>query len=606
MEAASREVLVTRARIVGIAVLGVILVGAVVGTGVSLLSCGQTLDDTNFRDALPVPRPKIVVIGIDGADWNVIRPLIDQGRMPALASLVREGASGDLESIPPMNSPALWTTMATGVGRERHGIRDFVYKTPGSYSQPTVNSTIRERLALWNIFSGLGYEVGVLNWYASWPAEEVNGFLVSDRLGTLGPESEGGTYPPWEHFQDVLSPGKLPLSEPFPIVNRLAELAAAEPTVDPALAYLFEPKSSVPGLNKAAAEDVYVYRAGKQLYDLYRPDFYAIYFKGIDAVSHFFWRYHEPDPEVYGEVEEEGVRLFGPLVNEYYVFTDQLIGGLLEILDEETTVLVVSDHGFRSFGRPDNMIFDLDRLFSMMGMLEFEDPSLEGDRSARRVRMAGSQLYNHEGTNIVMPLGERDRAVYLNVAGRDPEGVIEEASWKRVRGEIKRRLEALRTDLGTPVFSEVRINEHEADGPVQEPDLYLRCDRDIAFDYDVIIDGEKHSLVDLFLWEYREISGGHREQGIFLARGPSIEPGARVRAATVLDIAPTVLDLAGAPVPRDFEGRVLREILRGRDRREPLYVTSYEDLVPRHTPPLETPPLDPEERERLRALGYTQ
>jgi predicted AlkP superfamily phosphohydrolase/phosphomutase len=305
-------------------------------------------------------------------------------------------------------------------------------------------------------------------------------------------------------------------------------------------------------------------------------------------------------------VGEEGLRLFGPLVTEYYELTDRLIGGLLEILDEETTVMVLSDHGFRSFGRPDNLIFDLDRLFSMMGLLEFEDPSRAGDRSARRVRMAGTRLYNHEGTNIVSPLGERDRAVYLNVAGRDPEGLIDEASWKRVRSEIKKRLAALRTDLGTPVFSEIRINEHGDDGPVQQPDLYLRCNRDIAFDYDVIIDGEAYSLIDLFLWEYREISGGHREQGIFLARGPSIEPGARVRSATLLDIAPTVLDLAGAPVPRDFEGRVLREISSRSGRREPLYVTSYEDLLPRRASRVEDPSPDPELRERLRALGYTQ
>jgi hypothetical protein len=208
---------VTRTRIVGIAVFCVILIGAAVGIGVGLFPAGRTLDAATLHDALPFPRPKVVVIGIDGADWNVIRPLIDRGRLPALASLVREGATGDLESIPPMNSPALWTTVATGVGRERHGIRDFVYKTPGSYSQPVVNSTIRERLALWNILSELGYKVGVLNWYASWPAEEVNGFVISDRLGTLGPETEAGTYPPWERLANVLSPDKLPPPEPFAI-----------------------------------------------------------------------------------------------------------------------------------------------------------------------------------------------------------------------------------------------------------------------------------------------------------------------------------------------------------------------------------------------------
>lgn len=570
-----------------------IIVVAVLAAAWTAYGCGgggeETTDLATVVASIPRPAPKIVLIGLDGADWNVARPLMEDGRLPVLSSFVANGASGDLRSLEPMLSPALWTTVVTGVGPERHGIHDFVFKQPGTYAQPIVNSSLRERLALWNIFSGLDMTVGVVDWYATWPAEPVNGFIVSDRIKTLGAEGEGVTYPAFAELGEALA-NPPPLGQ-FPALERLKRGGDPLPA----------------GLDKALREDLYRYRLAKGLYRDHRPDFFAFYLKGLDAVGHFYWKYYDPDEETFGEVDQRDVARLGSIIPEYYELCDQLLGDFLEILDDGATVLIVSDHGFRSFGRPDSLIFDLDRLFALMGLLEFEDPATAADRSHREIRMAGTRAYTHEGTKIVSAFGRRDRPVYLNVAGRDPEGVIDADGWREARADIVTRLESLRTDLDTRVFSYVRVNDGAADGAAQqEPDLYLRVNPEIAFDYDVMIDGRPHSLADVFFWEYGNISGTHRQDGILVARGPSIRPGVEVEGAGLLDIAPTILHLAGAPVPGDLDGKVLRSMLVEHDGDDRVRVASYEGMIGREYSPVDTSPIDEEYRNRLRALGYVQ
>jgi len=542
---------------------------------------------------MPRPASKVVLIGLDGADWSVLQPLMDQGRMPVLSSLTDQGSSGELLSIEPMISPALWTTVVTGVEPEQHGIRDFVYKQPGQYAQPIVTSSVRRRLALWNILSGLGLRVGVVDWYATWPAEPVNGFIVSDRIHTLGPETEGVTHPPFASLQTTLASTLLPPLDRLPAIGALKSGFETLPH----------------DLEKALEDDLKRYEMARKLYEAQRPDFFAFYLKGIDAVGHFYWKYYRPDANVYGEVNPRGTEQFGEVIPRYYELCDQLLGDFLGRLDDETTVVVISDHGFRAFGRPDSLIFDIDRLFSMMGLLEFEEPTEAGLRSSRKIRISATQAYAHDGTKIVSTFGERDRPVYLNVAGRDPDGLIPADALARTRSEIRSRLLELRTDLGSHVFSSVQIND-DSIGPdgQQQPDLYLRVNREIAFDYDLLLDGVAHSLYDLFLWEYGDINGTHRPQGILVARGPEVRAGSVIDTARLIDVAPTLLYLAGAAVPRDFSGRVLEELFEdgsrvtGRSR-----LASYEGLIDVETPSsLLDPAVDEEYRERLRSLGYVQ
>jgi predicted AlkP superfamily phosphohydrolase/phosphomutase len=557
-----------------------------------LAGCGgepleEAVEIAAVAGALERPVPKVVLIGLDGADWKIARPLMEAGKMPTLASLVAEGASGDLRSIEPMISPALWTTVVTGVMPERHGIRDFVYKKAGTHQQPIVDATIRERLALWNIYSALDLSVGIVDWYATWPAEAVRGFIVSDRIKTLGLDAAGVIASSHDGLEQVLA--EPPALAALPALERLRATAGGE----------------LEGLDKALREDLYRYRVARELYRQHQPDLYAFYLKGLDAVGHFYWRAFEPEAEVYGEVPAGEHEQLGPIIPTYYELCDQLLGDFLEVVDEQTTVLVVSDHGFRAFGRPDSLIFDVDRLLAAMGLLQFEDPALETDRSNRRVELAATRAYSHQGTMIVSTFGKRDRPVYLNVAGRDPDGLIPQQRWTEERAEIKRRLEALRTDLDTPVFSNVAINETPAGSARQEPDLFLRVNPDIAFDYDLLIDGRPYSLADDLFWEYGEITGSHRLEGIFVARGPAIRAGAEIRGASLLDLAPTVLRLAGIPVPEDLDGQVLTGLFA--DAGEPRQrVRSYEALIERKELPIEEAPIDEQYRDRLRALGYVQ
>jgi len=126
--------------------------------------------------------PPIVLIGVDGADWNIIDPLIKAGRMPHLASLTARGTRTRLLTISPTLSPVIWTTIATGVKPERHGIVDFTAINHETGEAVPVTSNLRRVPALWNRFSDAGRTVGFIWWWASFPAEKVDCYVVSYRL----------------------------------------------------------------------------------------------------------------------------------------------------------------------------------------------------------------------------------------------------------------------------------------------------------------------------------------------------------------------------------------------------------------------------------------
>jgi hypothetical protein len=125
---------------------------------------------------------RVLLIGLDGADWRILDPLLERGAMPHLARIVRNGVRARLRTIAPMLSPILWTSMATGKRPEKHGIMDFLAVDSRTGRQIPVTSTMRQARAFWGILSGRGISVGTVGWWATWPAERVLGFQVSDRV----------------------------------------------------------------------------------------------------------------------------------------------------------------------------------------------------------------------------------------------------------------------------------------------------------------------------------------------------------------------------------------------------------------------------------------
>jgi predicted AlkP superfamily pyrophosphatase or phosphodiesterase len=315
---------------------------------------------TNAEPAAPAPvtRP-LLLLGIDGADWRVLDPLLAAGRLPNFAKLIEHGVRAPLQTFEPCLSPLIWTTLATGFAPHKHGITGFTAKDPASGEELLVTSNLRRVPALWNILSDAGQRVGVTGWWATYPAEEVTGFVISDQafdlrranyaealdlpgLAGSGAADPRATWPPdlAERLRAELSmtaapdPALLARFMDLP-PERLAALAARE-TVD---------KEDVFSIFRfALAIDRSLVAAWRTATGDAPPAFNAIYLNGLDAAEHHFWRFREPDR--FAGVAPGDVRRYGKVIDEYYVYVDEVLGGLLERYPlDRSLVLVVSDHG---------------------------------------------------------------------------------------------------------------------------------------------------------------------------------------------------------------------------------------------------------------------
>lgn len=307
--------------------------------------------------------PRVIVIAVDGADWRIIDPLARSGLLPAFRRLREEGASGVLLSMEPSASPSLWTTVATGVTPERHGIGGFVVPTgrpaEGGAGPPMrpVTSTMRRVPAFWNILSSFEKRVGVIGWLVTWPAEPINGYVVSSYLPYIYNWSTGrplkGTLVegiPRQIFPEGLidevealkvRPHELPLS----LIGRFYEPSRIEALSE-------DDRACVEGFRWSLAADETYRRIGLRLFDRYEVDLFALYLGGIDVASHRFWKHAHPDDLDYG-VGEEQERVLGGVIAEYYRWVDSVIGEYMKKMDGDVTLVVLSDHGFKPVWAPE-------------------------------------------------------------------------------------------------------------------------------------------------------------------------------------------------------------------------------------------------------------
>ncbi len=319
----------------GVAVVGLACAAAalaVIFVGVQARTGGVTPGGASAEAG---PAPRVAIIGVDGCDWEKLGPLVEAGRLPNFQRLMERGAYGPLWSDPPLISPRIWTTIATGKSADKHGIRDFVNE-----AGVPVNSTMRSAAPVWDIVSSFGLPVGVVGWYVTWPVEEVNGFLLSDRLHSLarGPvqvlQSLGGR-PTNERLESfgafTFDPGykRYPNDELRYQQNRIVD----------------EP------LRWGYLRDAIYSRMSTSLIPSYEPVLSAVYLRGVDFVQHFFWKYADPEP--FGGVPDEDVAAYGSVIDNYYVYTDKLLGRILDALGDDVNVMVVSDHGFKARLDPD-------------------------------------------------------------------------------------------------------------------------------------------------------------------------------------------------------------------------------------------------------------
>ena len=289
-----------------------------------------------------MPKPKVLLIGWDAADWDVINPLMESGQMPALKRLVENGMSGKLATLEPVFSPMLWSSIATGKLADKHGVLGFTEPDYSSGSVRPVSNHSRKTAAIWNILSQQNLKTNVVGWWPSHPAESVNGVMVSNFYQKAGrphgekwPMAPGTVFPKKssETFKNLrVHPGDLTGEHILPFVPLAKEVDQ-------------ENDKRLNSLGKILAEAATVHNAGTWLIDNTEWDFMAIYYDNIDHFCHGFMKFHPPH---LNGIDEKQYELYKDVVNSAYRFHDMMLGRILDMVDEKTTVMLVSDHGFES------------------------------------------------------------------------------------------------------------------------------------------------------------------------------------------------------------------------------------------------------------------
>jgi predicted AlkP superfamily phosphohydrolase/phosphomutase len=511
---------------------------------VTLCVCGAF--SACSREPTRPERHPMIVIGVDGADWAVIEEMWRRDRLPTMRALAEDGSRAVLKTSW-ASSPVIWSTVATGAVPSVHGITGFVDETDGG--DVPVSSSLRRVPALWNMLTSISLRTVVIGWWATWPAEEIDGVIVSDRV--------------LESIDQRFSP------------------ASFAETVERGLRRSAELETPFSGIGVGEERDRAMAWFAARLAKEEDFDLLLAYFRSTDLASHYYWRYFANEGAPPGgeaaEAESKRERIF-----RAYEAVDRSIADILSAAGEPANVFVISDHGFRTARREIvRVVFDLDRALEGLGYLARDDDG--------GVDVARSRLYTYASgpltTNKMVRFGEADAGA--------PSGKKAE-----LRAALARDLARLTWPGGAAA---VRIAEPAARHARRGADLMVQIETEAAAT-PLLLDG---APLEGVVKSVHHISGSHgaSTDGILIAAGPDIAEDAVLDGIHVRDMAPTFLYGLDAPVARDFAGRPWQEIYSPAYRaRHPLreidtWGTREHGSATRSTG-------DEKLLEELRALGY--
>lgn len=559
---------------------------------------------------------KVVIIGIDGATFDIIQPMIEKGLLPNISRLMSDGCTGPLNSTtPPITYPA-WTSFMTGKNPGKHGIFDFTIRKKGTYEVQLVNARQRRSPTFWRLLSDAGYRVGAMAIPVTFPPEEVNGFMISgfDAPGMTSPIPV--TYPPGLGNELQKELGEY-------IVSLIVHNEAEKGRYDEVLKKLYQI------IDNRTAAALYVLKK-------YAPDCFMVVYGETDKVSHLFWHLYDEgspyhDPSLASKYRDA--------IFSVYKRVDDSIGELLNLIDEETIVLLMSDHGSGGAGSAEiylnnwlaskgflsfkqSMISsaksNLTKLMRTYG-LRFVPPRIKGkimrsslvsvvNRLESTIRFSsidwsGTKAYSEESPYYPN--------IWINLQGREPEGIVSMEDYESVRDEVIMAVEGfVNPYTGQPVVKKAfrREEVYKGDFVENSPDIIIEWDDDEGYTYQfgsskseqglLIVQRDNHAINRLRF-------GSHRQHGICIASGNGIEKSHRIEGADIMDLAPTILYILGAPVPDDMDGKVLedlfeKEYLEKNPRKKSKGISSKD------TSEIESYSAEDAEviSERLKGLGY--
>jgi predicted AlkP superfamily phosphohydrolase/phosphomutase len=420
-------------------------------------------------------KSRVVLIGIDGGTFDIIKPMIAEKRMPNLSRLMSTGSHGTLLSTIPPLSPVAWTTMSTGMNPGKHNIMDFLKKRPNSYEVQIMNASFRRARPIWSLLNRAGKTVGIINVPITYPPDRVNGIIIS---GMDTPKQS----------TDFMYPDSL---------NKELEKAIGGYKLEDIdfRSMGSNPEKQVNGMLSILENR---YETTSYLMDKYPMDFMFMVFDTTDRAQHNFWKYGSGKPDLSGK--------YTGLIKDVYDRVDEKIGELIKKLGPDDTVIIVSDHGFTSVhsGVKLNLWLSRNAYLTFRRRMpahrrlqkSLNDTArswLKGILSEGMMKKIRGDAKSKGQFNVLPNVDmSRTRAfcissygIYLNVKGREPAGIVAPgAEYQSLREEIMSKLLELRDpSTGEQVIDEVFKREDVVFGEYAEaaPDVYVNWNKGYFF-----------------------------------------------------------------------------------------------------------------------------
>ncbi len=556
---------------------------------------------------------KVIVIGLDGATFDLIKPFIAQGKLPTFKKLMDAGAWSELRSTVPPVTASAWSSFMTGKNPGAHGLFDFMQRRADSYDLAPVSVRDRDGKAVWDLIGEAGGKVIVMNVPVTWPPQPVDGVLVTGMLTPRG--AENYTYP--RELADELR------------ANTGEYIVYSDEVYSKGRGDIF-----MAALKHSADQRV---KAAEYLLQKYPWDFFMLVFPETDTVSHGLWSsydasHHEHDPaeaakfrdgilEIYQHIDGLLARLLASVTpalacgasvaSSRDSSTPPLRGSAQDALlatlaphasagvtepppptsnlQSPISVLLMSDHGH---GPVRNFLY-VNNYLAQRGYLKFK-PNVASQlkRAAFQLGLTPRAVYNlllavglgklrrtldkrRGGRGLLkrffLSFGDvdwsRTRAysigyigeVHINLRGREPQGIVEPGEdYERTRDQVIADLRALKVPDGASLVEHLWKKEEIYRGAhlAEAPDILF-----LPRNLETIAFGDFEFGSNKVIEKSFGVSSSHRMNGIFVASGAGVKQAGEFRGAQLIDLAPTILHLMGLPVPTDMDGRVLTEAL---------------------------------------------
>ncbi len=522
-------------------------------------------------------KPKVLIVGLDSATFDLIDPWIAQGKLPNLAGLMTNGARAKLASVMPPITPPAWTSFMTGKNPGKHGIFHFMETTAGTYSLRYLNAASRRAKTVWRILCDAGFTVGTMNIPFTYPPEQLNGFQISG-MDTPS-EKSPFIYPPELRSELEGLLGRFKLDVRY-------------------LGYMSTDPRREQVLNDMENLDRQWLGASLHLLRKHPADVMMFTFMSIDTVQHYFWQYMDKNHFLH---DARAATRFGDAILRVYQRLDDAVGQMLKEVSSDTSVLVVSDHGG---GPTSDRVVYLNRYLAQLGLLHYKQENtplvkrltrnvvrgiytlLRSILSSRQKSFLAHKLpvlrkyFETTFTSFSQIDWSRTKAycsevlasppsIWINLKGVKPAGIVEPNEYESLVELITSKLSELKDPrTNEPVIKRVFRRDEIFSGSFsnEAADLLLDWWETSEFSTSPSFPEDTHlpavEVRERAPSEDSEWGGTHRRDGILIAHGQPFKKGATIQNAQLIDMAPTLLYLLNQPVPEDMDGKVLRDLFQ--------------------------------------------